>query len=171
MVMEELPESTGNNRDFLPDETTVLIGAIKDDEHLEWVQSKLLYNFRLGNGRNSFKLDKDSASAKYLLLFKVGQQENVGFYKLSPNGPKIYTRKELTSSKFNYPPYRNKNGEVDSEKEEKESSRIYLVYDLFPAEPEFNKYKWIHSKVSSYTKRMSAFKEVKKLSDLIRLHE
>ena len=171
MIMEELPESIGNNRDFLPDETTVLIGTVKDDEHQKWVEDKMLYNFRLGNGRNSFMLDKDSASAIYLLLFKVGQPDNIGFYKLSPNGPKILTRKELTSGKYKYPQYRNNDGSINFKKEQKESSRIYLVYELSKAESEFDKYRWIHSKISSFTGRMSAYKEVKKLSDLIRLHE
>ena len=46
MTMESLPEAEGENRDFLPSETTVLIGYYKNQQHLDWIMKNWLYNGR-----------------------------------------------------------------------------------------------------------------------------
>ena len=41
-VREEMPEPAGDNRDFLPDETWVVLGYVKNDKQLEWIRKTVL---------------------------------------------------------------------------------------------------------------------------------
>ena len=169
VIKDELPEPVGDNRDFLPDETYVLIGYVKDKEQLEWIRKKGLYNYRAGKQRGSVKIDKKTVSAKYILL--MGSHKSICIYKLNEEGPRIMSRSELVSTALDYPKYRNSEGEIDEEKEAERASRLYLVYKLIEAEPVFSKYKWIRSKITALTSRKVGYKDVIKLSELMSLHE
>jgi len=166
-VMDQLPEPIGINRSFLPDETNVLIGYANN--HEDWIFSKKLYNYRVGLRRGSIKLDEATVSAKYLLL--LDSTQSIGLFKLDPLGPNIMSRADLTSPKIGYPQHLLPDGSIDEVREAKEAENLYLVYRLLPAEPEFSKYSWLRSKISSNTHRNVGFKEVIKLDVLMQLHE
>lgn len=140
MVMECMPEPYGENRDFLPDETSVIVAYFKDQAHLEWILSHHLYNMRAGDDKGSIELDSKLMKARYLLLHN--NKEVLPLIRIKKKGPKVYTRRQLL--KLNYPPYL-KAGKIDAEREEKEADRIYLVFELFQdntVEKEMLKYKW-----------------------------
>ena len=60
MVLHEaLPEPYGHNRDLLPDDTYVLIGYYKNEEHLKWILKSELYNTRTGTQNGSLPLSKE----------------------------------------------------------------------------------------------------------------
>ncbi|MCQ2524910.1 MAG: DUF2357 domain-containing protein [Lachnospiraceae bacterium] len=166
MVMAEMPEPIGENRGFIPDETIVLIGYVPDSKHLDWILSRRLYNYRAGDRRGSVSLDAETITAKYLLL--VGPEKSYGLYLLSSDGPKILSRKELTSNKYGYPVRMNATGEVNLAYENSKADNLYLVYSIKPAEDVFNKYNWKTKNLPDYKK---GFKQTIKLSDLITLHE
>ena len=48
-LREPLPEPYGKNRDLLPDETYVLIGYYKNEQQLDWILKRKLYNTRTGS--------------------------------------------------------------------------------------------------------------------------
>lgn len=156
-VQEQMPEPAGENRDFLPDETWVVMGYVKDDKQMEWIHKMGLYNFRTGTQNGSVRLSRNLVSSRYLLLHAHGN--SLEFVRLADEGPRVFRRSDLL--RMGYPP---------SEDEEKKKDDIYIVYRLEPerTEPEWAQYKWIISEVSSKKGNQRAVPEPVKLSDLIK---
>ena len=141
MVMESLPEPVGQNRDFLPDETSVVVAYYRDQEHLDWILQRHMYNMRAGSDKGSMQLEPNLINARYILLHDDKQCQPL--IRLVKGGPKVYTRAQLVA--MGYPQYRTKSGEIDIEKETAEANRIYLVFSLFKsnqAEKELQQYDW-----------------------------
>ena len=129
MTMESLPEAEGENRNFLPDETTVLIGYYKNQEHLDWILKNWLYNGRAGDRGGAIAVSKEIVMARYILL-QNGKEASL--YKINVGGPKVFGYKEM--SERNYPFNLN----------EKNEDKIYLVFRLNKngIEKELQKYEW-----------------------------
>ena len=142
IVMESLPEPVHENRDFLPDETSVIVAYYKGQEHLDWILNNHLYNVRAGESKGSIVLNNELINARYLLLNNGKESHNL--IRIYKEGPKIYTRAELI--KMGYPQYRiSGTDEIDTEREKREANKIYLVFKLFKnnsAEKELLVYKW-----------------------------
>ena len=142
MVMENMPEPSGFNRDFLPGETYVIVAYYKDQRHLEWILNNHQYNFRAGLDNGSIALDNEIINARYVLLYN--DKEATHLIRIRKEGPKVYTRAQLIS--MGYPPYlKYGSSEVDTELERKEANRIYLVFKLFKdnnCEKEYQQYSW-----------------------------
>lgn len=49
MVMDYLPEPIGDDRDFMPDATSVIVAYYKNCEQLEWIEKNQMYNIRAGS--------------------------------------------------------------------------------------------------------------------------
>jgi hypothetical protein len=127
MVMDNLPEPVGENRDFLPDKTSVIVAYYKDEEHLNWILTNHSYNMRAGASKGSMNLDADLINARYILLHDSNNVHHL--LKLKKSGPKIFTRAQLVKS--GYPQYRTADGTIDEEREQRESDNIYLVFSLY----------------------------------------
>ena len=155
-VREEMPEPAGDNRDFLPDETWVVLGYVKNDKQLEWIRKTGLYNFRTGTQNGSIRLSRNLVSCRYLLLHAHG--ESIQFVRLADEGPRVFRRSDLL--RMGYPP---------SDNEEKKKDDIYIVYRLEPnnTEPEWVQYHWQISEVTDNKGNRSAVPEPVKLSDLM----
>lgn len=155
-VREEMPEPAGDNRDFLPDETWVVLGYVKNDKQLEWIRKTGLYNFRTGTQNGSVRLSRNLVSSRYLLLHAHG--ESIQFVRLADEGPRVFRRSDLL--RMGYPP---------SEDEEKKKDDIYIVYRLEPynTEPEWQQYHWQISEVTDNKGNRTAVPEPVKLSDLM----
>ena len=155
-VREEMPEPAGDNRDFLPDETWVVLGYVKNDKQLEWIRKNGLYNFRTGTQKGSIRLSQNLVSSRYLLLHAHGK--SIQFVRLSDEGPRVFRRSDLL--KMGYPP---------SEDEEKKKDDIYIVYRLDPdnTESEWQQYHWKISEVTDNKGNLSAVPEPVRLSDLM----
>ncbi|MBQ8485575.1 MAG: DUF2357 domain-containing protein [Bacteroidaceae bacterium] len=156
-VREKMPEPTGDNRDFLPDETWVVLGYVKNDKQLEWIRKTGLYNFRTGTQNGSVRLSRNLVSSRYILLHAHGK--SLEFIRLADEGPRIFRRSDLL--RMGYPP---------SEDEEKKKDDIYIVYRLEPehTEPEWAQYNWNISEVSAKKGNQMAVPELVKLSDLMK---
>ena len=142
MVMESLPEPVHENRNFLPDETSVIVAYYKGQEHLDWILNNHLYNVRAGESKGSITLDNDLINARYLLLHNG--KESHPLIRINKEGPKIYTRAELV--KMGYPQYKiSGTDQIDTAREQRAANKIYLVFKLFKnnsAEKEMLSYKW-----------------------------
>ena len=142
MLMESLPEPVHENRDFLPDETSVIIAYYKGQEHLDWILQNHLYNVRAGESKGSITLDNDLINARYLLLHNGKESHHL--IRINKEGPKIYTRAELVE--MGYPQYRiSGTDKIDTSREQREANKIYLVFKLFKnnsAEKEMLAYRW-----------------------------
>ena len=129
MTMESLPEAEGENRDFLPDETTVLIGYYKSQEHLDWIMKNWLYNGRAGDRGGAIAVSKEIVTARYILL---QNSKEAALYKINVGGPKVFGYKEMKDRGYPFNP------------KEKNDDKIYLVFRLNKngIEKEMQKYKW-----------------------------
>lgn len=155
-VQEQMPEPVGNNRGFMPDETWVILGYVKNDKQLEWIRKTGLYNFRTGTQNGSVRLSRNLVSSRYLLLHAHG--ESIEFIKLADEGPRVFRRSDLL--RMGYPP---------SDDEEKKKDDIYIVYrlNLEQTEPEWAQYKWKISDVIDMKGNQMAVPKPVKLSDLM----
>lgn len=132
-VSEFLPETYGLNRTLLPDETYILIGFYKDQEHLKWIHKNKIYNTRAGSKRGSLNLGIKETGAKYLVLHSFAEADKV-MLKLKGNGPRIFSKANMIA-KF-YPNPRQE---------------FYLVYDIDDQlEKEFEFMRFDITKLSGY---------------------
>ena len=129
MTMESLPEAEGENRDFLPGETTVLIGYYKNQEHLNWILKHWLYNGRAGDRGGAIAVSKEIVTARYILLHN-GREAIL--HKINLGGPKVFGYKEMKAREYPFNP------------NEKNEDKIYLIFRLNQKgiEKELQKYQW-----------------------------
>lgn len=133
-VNDTIPENYGDNRAFLPTETTVLVGYYHM-EKLDWILNNKKYNARTGDTRGSLRLSPKETGAKYLLLHGPGETISNKLYKLSDKGPRIFSKADMV-----------KNGYLNP------SNDFYLVFDISDkAEVEYSHYQWDISKLAAYT--------------------
>jgi len=111
-LQEPFPEYLENEK-LIPDETFVLVGYYRSQEQYDWIQAKNLYNFRMGSGNGSLIFDKETVTAKYLLLHGKGDQSSNELWKIKSKGPKVYSKEDLIKEKYNNP-----------------SADFYLVYEI-----------------------------------------
>ena len=160
-VCEPLPESVGRNRYFQPDETYVLLGYYKSQEHLDWILKSEypMYNARAGSRAGSVAIDVKKAQAKYLSLHN---KESGTLYKLSPKGPQVYTFEDLKANGYPCSP----------EDERKNAKNTYLMYRIHKMDAEeekiYSQYTWNCSEMPFFKgKDMTRF-QVVKLSELMK---
>lgn len=156
IIHERMPEPAGDNRDFLPDETWVVLGYVKNDKHLEWIRKTGLYNFRTGTQNGSIRLSRNLVSSRYILLHSHGK--SIEFVRLADEGPRVFRRSDLL--RMGYPP---------SENEENKKDDIYIVYQLESqqTEPEWAQYRWNISDVTNLKGNQMAIPLPVKLSELM----
>ncbi|WP_159468061.1 DUF2357 domain-containing protein [Dyadobacter sp. 3J3] len=133
-LREPLPETFGKNRSLIPDDTSVLIGFYKNEEHLNWILKNKLYNFRTGTDSGSLSLGIQEINARFLVLHGPGKIVTRLIYNLKNGGPKIFSKQDLERKRYPNP-----------------SGDLYLVYQ-FDDEIDliFKNQKWDISKLSKY---------------------
>lgn len=99
VVCESMPESYGPNRNLIPEETFVLLGSYKDENHLQWIFNNGIYNLRTGTKNGSVHLKQEITTARYLLLHKGDKQL---FIKMSAQGPRMMPKEDLEKKPFSY---------------------------------------------------------------------
>ena len=127
VVCEPMPEPYGNDRNLVPEETFVLLGSYKDENHLQWILKNNIYNARTGTRTGSLRLKKEITGAKYVFLHKGDTQL---LLRLSDKGPRVISKEDLEKK-----PYRNLYTP---------SRLYYVVFDLSSneMENEFKNVKW-----------------------------
>ena len=127
VLCESMPEPYGSDRSLIPEETFVLLGSYKDEDHLQWILNNGIYNLRTGTKNGSVYLKQEITSAKYLLLHKGDKQL---FIKLNGQGPRMMPKEDLEKKPYHhlYSP----------------SLPYYIVFDLnvMETENEFKNVKW-----------------------------
>jgi predicted component of viral defense system (DUF524 family) len=132
---EALPEAYGANRNLIPDETFVLVGFYKDEEHFQWIINSKLYNARADSQRGSLRLGPGEAGAKYLLLHSYGETTTGKLFKIVETGPRVFSRQTLINKNYPSIPTRE----------------YYLVYKVeLASDSEFENKKWDITKLKDY---------------------
>jgi len=101
VVKETLPEPYNENRSLIPDETYVLVGYCKSEDHLNWINNKLLYNFRMNNNRGALKFTQETLNARYLLIHMNGDKSSSRLFKIPT--PEYQVTNKKTLERLNYP--------------------------------------------------------------------
>jgi predicted component of viral defense system (DUF524 family) len=136
-LLELLPETIGFNRGLLPDDTFVLLGYYKSQEHLDWILKNRLYNARTGSSRGTISITSKEAGAKFLLLYTKNETITSRLYKLNEKGPVVFTNEELSS--IGYPDPRNK---------------TYLVFTIEKdLDKEFSKIEWDIGRLKNFPEK------------------
>jgi predicted component of viral defense system (DUF524 family) len=153
-VNELLPEAYGLNRSLLPDETFVLVGFYKDEQHLKWIYKWNLYNARTGSTRGSLRLSPRETGAKYILLHGTGETKTSRLLKLKGSGPRVFSKQDMIAKLYPNP-----------------SQEFYLVYNIdTDIEKEFTSMSWDITELSGYTKwRGSALPFAVSLTELMKV--
>lgn len=139
-VNELLPEPYNSNRNLIPDDTSVLVGYYNSNEQYEWIKKTKRYNFRMGSGNGSLILDKDTVSAKYLLLHTLGDSKSGDLWRIISKGPKVFSRENL--EKKGYPKAKNK----------KDYKKNYLIIKIEKVtDLEFDNITWNFKNLENYS--------------------
>ena len=127
VVCEPMPEPYGSDRNLIPEESFVLLGSFRDNNHLQWILKNKIYNARTGTRNGSLRLKKEITGAKYVLLHNGNTQL---LLRLSKEGPRVMSKEDLIKKPFRklYSP----------------SRKYYVVFDLDTAvvEDEFKGVMW-----------------------------
>ncbi|MBK5203699.1 MAG: hypothetical protein JJE45_08275, partial [Prolixibacteraceae bacterium] len=105
-VNETLPETYGENRNLIPDDTFVLVGFYKK-ENLDWIIKSGLYNARTDSTRGSLRLGPGEAGAKYLLLHSTGETKTGLLLKIIETGPRVFSKQTLIKKGYPTEPSQN----------------------------------------------------------------
>jgi len=105
-VNEALPETYGENRNLIPDDTFVLVGFYKK-ENLDWILKSSLYNARADSTRGSLRLGPGEAGAKYLLLHSTGETKTGRLLKIIETGPRVFSKQTLIEKGYPTEPSQN----------------------------------------------------------------
>lgn len=100
-VNDALPETYGENRNLIPDDTYVLIGYCKSEKHFKWYLDNGIYNFRMNDDSGSLVLDDKTVNAKYLLLRRNGKAVDV--FRVLSRGPKVFSKCKLEAMGYPNP--------------------------------------------------------------------
>ena len=98
-ISEPIPEYF-NDEKLIPDDTYVLIGFYNHQTQYEWISKKEMYNFRMGSGNGSLVLDKETVSAKYLLLHTHKDKSSSDLWKIISKGPKVYSKENIIKKDY-----------------------------------------------------------------------
>ena len=153
VIMAPLPEPYHANRDLIPDETFVLVGFYNSPAQYKWITRTNLYNFRMGTGAGSLILDKETVSAKYLLLHTSGDTNSGDLWRIVSSGPKVYSKHDIIKTGYPSPSHDN-----------------YLVIQIEPViDKEFKNVTWNFKNLKNYsTGRASAVPFTTSLSELMK---
>jgi predicted component of viral defense system (DUF524 family) len=120
------------------EDTYVLVGYLKSDQHSSWCISNGMYNFRMNDANGSLVLTKEVVSAKYLLLREYGQPFADKLFRILGDGPKVYSKKKLIDLGYASP-----------------SKDEYLIFKIEPiVEPELTLLKWDYKKLQEFEEIM-----------------
>ncbi|MBK8372635.1 MAG: DUF2357 domain-containing protein [Saprospiraceae bacterium] len=153
-LRDVLPETYGTNRDLIPDETFVLVGFYKSQEHYDWIKKEKVYNFRTDRGAGSIRLDNEVVTARYLLLHTRDDQTSGELWKIKKEGPKIWSKQTMQDK--NYP--------------NTDPKDYYMIIEIEEvSEPELKGLRWDFKKLKNYKSTFaSALPFTSNLSELMK---
>lgn len=93
-LKELIPETIGQNRDLLPDETSILV-AFYHKENWDWHKMSGLFHARTENRRGSLRIGKEVAGAKFLLLHSEDETKADKLFRIVGTGPRVFSKQAL----------------------------------------------------------------------------
>lgn len=144
LLKEPMPEYL-NNRKLIPDDSFVMVGYYKSQQHLKWIEDYQLYNFRTGTERGSLPLGAKEVGASFLVLHGPSETDTDKIYKLKEMGPKIYSKQDLKNKKYPTEP----------------SGDLYVIFEIEKdISLEFDNQKWDLKKLDNFKNFRSSAKPI-----------
>lgn len=111
-----LASIAASERSRPPRDVSVLIGSVRGQDHLNWINENGLYNFRMGSAIGALRLDQKVVSAAYLLLYAPSDASVLELFKICEplQGPSVCSDSDLLD--LGYP--------------SEPSQRSYLIYKV-----------------------------------------
>lgn len=115
---------------IIPDETHVLIGYYRGENHLKWIEENLMYNVRYGD---KYSLTPNEVGAKFLFLYTKDINGNIivpekELFEINQSADK--SKREEPDQIFYGPRFYSKNKMTQKLNYTKPSQEMYLVYSL-----------------------------------------
>jgi predicted component of viral defense system (DUF524 family) len=123
-----IPEPYGENRDLIPEDTSVLVGFYKSAAHYDWITKRKLYNFRMDSARGALMLTKDVLSAKYLLMHTTNVNNSCELWKIIGKGFRVTNK--ATLERLAYPEPSQNNYLVVQIEKVKDSEFINKIWNI-----------------------------------------
>ena len=154
LINEPIPEF------IIPHETQVIIAYYKSQEHLNWIQSRMKYNGRIGNVRGAMDLTPEFIGAQYILLHNENSEEPI-IYKIDQTPTKKPSVISSQDSIFteNRPLYPNS------------TNPFYLVFNLLEKEDNFLDKVYDFKALPGYSAERDAFAFTCNLVELMNVRE
>jgi predicted component of viral defense system (DUF524 family) len=89
---------------LIPDDTFVLVGYYRSQEHYDWITGNHKYNFRTGTDRGSFSINPEVTGASYIVLHGPDETVSSKIFRLGAKGPKIYSKSDLLTKGYPHKP-------------------------------------------------------------------
>lgn len=133
-VRESLPEIYGKERAAPPADTFVAVGYCKSDAQYKWIETKGLYNYRIGSSRGSIRLSPEAAGADYILLHRESELITGNVWKITEKGPRVFSKEDMLKRGYPEP-----------------SNEYYLVYKVEKVDVNvFNGARWDVREIEGY---------------------
>ena len=87
-------QDLNDRRGLLPGNTYVHVAYYKNQEHLEWIKSHKMYNFRMGGDKGAVDISENSTKARFLLLYNSEKELTPELFEITP-GFKVKFKDEL----------------------------------------------------------------------------
>ncbi|NLV28912.1 MAG: DUF2357 domain-containing protein [Erysipelotrichaceae bacterium] len=105
-VREKLPEKYDEKRVRPPADERCLIGFVKDQRHMEWIEKNGLYNIRLTSREEEKETEKfslDFSDIRYLLLHDANGSETKVIFDIKDPKPITMSKEELERKSYPNP--------------------------------------------------------------------
>ena len=90
-----IPENYKPNRGLIPDETSVLVCFYNSEKQLNWIEDLGFYIFEIDYDKDSFVINKNVVSSKYILLCTNENDSSWKIWRIKSNGIQICSKLEL----------------------------------------------------------------------------
>jgi predicted component of viral defense system (DUF524 family) len=100
-VKEPYPEIYNENRDMIPDETFILVGFCKSEEHYDWIKNNMLYTLGLVYKGDPIGITRERINSRFVLLYSLEEDESLKLLKIKRDYTEFFSRQDLLN--LNYP--------------------------------------------------------------------
>ncbi|MFN3967265.1 nuclease domain-containing protein [Flavobacterium sp.] len=151
LLHEPIPEYL-NGKKIIPDDTFVLVGFYKDEDHYNWVKRKNLYNIRIDTRHGAIPLTNKELTSKYILLHTTGDKFSKELWEVKGEGVRVFSNDKM-------------------KKEGYETENSYLIFEIEKSNSvEFENVSWDFKKLEQYeSKRQSGKPFCVSLSELMQV--
>ena len=158
ILNEPMPEylDSAKKEKLVPNETQIIVGYYKSDDHLKWIKDRMKYNGRIGNVRGAMSITPEYIGAHYLVLH-TKSKSNLEIFKIDQSEgfkPSVISSSDVLFN-LNVPKY------PDSR------NPFYLVFSLLEKEKGFLDGEYDISILSGYSIEEDAFPFTCTLTDFL----